>query len=882
MKTIKPQKLGILTRCFEFRRKFYFAASVLMYIPLSDRQDLYSEAGMWKFAAAELGKDAALDACIPKEKPEFLVAGYAFVPGKEKSIGCSVKVRLGNVEKELYVYGERFWNAGTPSEPVSFASMKVDWEHAYGGEGFDKNPLGKGFKPVNIKDMTVQLIPNVLYPNERISSPEKQHEPASFGPVDFSWPQRFLKAGTHDDRWLKEDFPGFAPDIDWTIFNTAQPDQWLEHPLKTDESFQINNMHPDKPIITGKLPGFSARCFIKRLKDGGESFDEIPQRLTTVWFFPHAERAILVYQGLCEVSDEDASDISHIVIGAERPHEQKPKEHYLEVMRLRLDKEKGPLYALRDSDLLPRGLETVDTSVAEDKALFEGEGLIRKNLGRRAASERERARAIVAGYGLDPDEHGPVIPPPDEPPPDLEHLPELMEKLFAEAEEQKRIAEEGKIKSLNRTEELFKKIGMDFNVIRDEVAHKPKGPPDFSAQAQIDALKALADKLRSKGITPAEIDAYLADETFCNRLYEGEKKIKEVYRISAHNQDAASAMPHDKSMTVRESIMKAYSEKRSLSGIDLTGADLSGLDLKGADFEDSFLESVNFTGANLEGCNFKNAVLAHAALNDANLADAVLINANMGKAVFAGAKAAGADMTEAILAGADLSGAVFSGARLEGADLSGAKFGDTDFSGVQASMVTFFETDLTGLLLKNAKLDKCNFLKVKLNGVDFSGASLVSAVFLEVKAGAVNFMNADLTNVRFVMQCGFEKADFSGAILDNANLRGSDLNGCNFTAARMNGADLSECGLKEARFYRALAKDARFIKADLKGAVMVSINAMNASFQRADLRGANLSGANLFQADFARVYADHDTKLGEALTTKVRVYPRKIIPKEDG
>jgi uncharacterized protein YjbI with pentapeptide repeats len=551
-------------------------------------------------------------------------------------------------------------------------------------------------------------------------------------------------------------------------------------------------------------------------------------------------------------------------------------------MRKRLDKEKGPLYALRDSDLLPEGLETVNAEVAEDRAMFEGEGLIRKNLGKRAAMETEKARAIVAEYGLDPDLHGPKTPPSEEPLPDLEHLPEYMEKLFAEATEQKKLAEEGKIKSLNETEELFKKMGMDFNVIREEVERRPKGPPDFSAQAQIDALKVLADKLRSQGIAPVEIDAYLADETFCNRLYEGEKKLKEAYRISAHNQDAALAMPVETARMVRERIKNAYLEKRALSGVDLTGADLSGLDLKGADFEDSFLESVNFTGANLKGCNFRNAVLAHAALNESNLDNAVFVNANLGGALFVKAKANGADFSEAILAQADLSGANFSGARLSGADFSSAKFDNTDFSGVQAGMVTFFETDLTGLILKGAKLDKCNFLKVKLNGVDFNGASLVSAVFLEVNAGMVNFMSADMTNVRFVKQCNFDKADFSGAILNNANLRGTSLNGCNFTAVQLNGADLSECRLNEARFYRTVAKDARFIKADLKGAVMISINAMNTSFQRDDLRGANFSGANLFQADFARVYADHDTKLGEALTTKVRVYPRKKIIKEDG
>jgi uncharacterized protein YjbI with pentapeptide repeats len=57
---------------------------------------------------------------------------------------------------------------------------------------------------------------------------------------------------------------------------------------------------------------------------------------------------------------------------------------------------------------------------------------------------------------------------------------------------------------------------------------------------------------------------------------------------------------------------------------------------------------------------------------------------------------------------------------------------------------------------------------------------------------------------------------------------------------------------------------------------MTSINAMNATFQRANICGADLRGANLYQVDLARVHADTKTQLQDALSKKVRIYPRRI------
>jgi uncharacterized protein YjbI with pentapeptide repeats len=874
MKTIKPQKLGILSRCFEFKRKNYFAVSILMYIPLAERAELYSEVSMWKFAAAELGKDGALDAGIPKAKPEFLVAGWAHVPGGQAKQGCSVKARLGALEKELYVYGDRVWRGSIPGDPVPFTSMRVDWAHAFGGEGFEHNPAGKGFKPVTVDGVTLQWLPNVLYPADRLTSPDKRPDPAGFGPMDIAWPQRFTKAGTHDDNWLKEDFPGFARDIEWTIFNTASPDQWFEKALKGDEAYAFQNMHPEKTILEGRLPGFVSRCFINKKTEEGEKFEEVPTRLSTIWFFPHAERAILIHQGMCEVADEDAKDIAQVLIAAERLGEPKGPEYYRDVMRQRLDKEKGPLYALRDVDLLPPGLVSLETD--EDKDLLEGKGLIRRNMQKRAVREIEKARAMVAGYGLDPDLHGPKLPGPEEPLPDMDHLSEFIDRKVAEAEAQKKAAEEGKALSLKAIEEKLTGMGMDFEVIRKEISQSPKGPPTFSAQAQIDALKDIAARLGAQGIAAQEVEAYIADEAFCNRLFDGERKLKEAYRFTAHHQDAALPMEQEKVLSVRESVQVSFAQGKSFAGLDLTGADLSDMDLNGVDFEGAFLESVNFTGASLEGSNLKNAVLAHAVLQGARLNHAVLEGANLGGAQLSQAEFVGVNLTGAIMAKADLSGACFNGAQMKGADLSGATFKGTDFSEVQADQLTFLETDLKGLMLKSARMEKCSFLKCDVSGVDFEKASLKSAVFVEVKGHKARFAGTDMENVRFVQQCDFDSSDFTGACLNKANLRGCSLNGCDFTQARLDGADLSECRLNKAKFYRSIAREARFVKADLQDAVMTSINAMNATFQRANICGADLRGANLYQVDLARVHADTKTQLQDALSKKVRIYPRRI------
>jgi uncharacterized protein YjbI with pentapeptide repeats len=876
MKIIKPLKLALLTRCFEQQQRYTCGVSIMAFVPLSQEPHLFSEMELWKFTAQELGKDGVLDVGIPKVKGEYLVTGSAFVPGRESRQGCPVRTRVGGREKKLHIFGDRFWRGNSISDPLLFTAMPLDWAHTFGGNGYEQNPMGKGFCPVTANNVTLIPLPNVQYASQTIATPDDRPSPACFGPVDFTWPQRFSKAGTYDDTWLKEDMPGFAQDIDWTIFNIASPDQWFDEPLKGDEPYLFENMHPSIPLLEGRLPGLSARCFINRESQGNDkSFSEVPMGLTTVWFFPHAERAVLIYHGAVEVEDENGADISQIMIGCEYSDRPKHVEHYRQVLTDRLDKENGHLKSMRDVDLLPLGMNQPVKALEDEKSLTASAGLLTRNLRNKAEAERNRSREIVAGLGLDPDQYGPPPLPSEDPPPDPDDLAEYMEKVNLEMENQKNEAEKRRLEQEQNLERLVKDAGMDYDAFKEQQKAASVGPPKFSAEATLAQMTVLMEEARKGGVAMPEFEAMLADPAYRKNLEENERKLKDAYRMTAHHQVAAPGIDGSVIEQVRREVMEIFGKGGSFAGADLTGADLSGLDLPGANFEGAFLESVTLDYANLAGANLKNAVLAHSSLEGAILDKGDLTDANLGKAKLAKVRAHGADFGKATLVKADFTGADFSGAILTEADCTESRFADTDFSHVQAERMIFNGGSLLGLKLSGARLDKCNFIKADVSGVDFSNSSLNGATFMEVTGEGASFRDAEMIKTCFVQKSCFKGADFAGARLVTANLRGSDLDNSDFSGALLDGADLSECSLRNARLHLSVARDAQFVKADMSDADVSCVNAMNASFQRADIRGVDFRGSNLFQVDLARVRADKGTDLTDALIKKARVYPKR-------
>ncbi len=873
MKTNKPMGLGLLTRVFENDQECNFVVSALVFFPFQAPRRLLPEVSMWKFAADQLGKDATIDACMPKIRGEILVHGSAFPPGGAKP-ACSVKVELGSINKELWAVGDRTWEANGSTPPVPFEAMPLGWESAFGGPDYPSNPLGKGAAPIQGPKGAVHPLPNLEDPKRLLRTPRDRPQPVGFGAYDDMWPQRFKRLGTYDQKWLEKRFPGFAEDFDPAYFNVAPEDQQLAAGyFRGDEAFVVENMHPAIRRLEGRLPAVMTRCFIAR-RGATDEIEELPMRLDTVRLFPHMQRGMLVYRAVTRVDEDDAADVVDLLLACDPLEDPRPRGHYEEARRNRLDKRKGALYALRDKDLMPPPPADAPKLSEDDwndtAPLLEMEFAALKNTRRYLQGKIEAAKEECASHGFPPPEGiDDALPPENMPPKSFDELPEYFEQLDAQLD----AADADTAAQRKATDELAREQcaaeGLDYDAL---VAGAAKGgPPEFSADAELEKLRDLAELSRNTGGMLPDIEARVSDPSVEEQLREAEKRIFWAYRKFTQHMPAAAYLGPDASAGVRADVIAAHAAGQSLARRDLTGADLSGLDLTGADLGEALLESASLAGAKLAGATLSGATLARADLTGADLTGATLVDTNFSLAKLRSATLARADLTDAELSHADMTGASLAGAQMKRARLEGATFQGANLEGVDLAGTRIYQADLSGLKLAGANLKEAILHEVTLDQTDLTGANLTSATLIAVHGTGTVLRDAVLVNLRCVLACALPEADARGANLEGANLRGVDLTRADFSTARMRGADLSECKMMEAKLYRVVAENARFSKTDLSNATLTSATLMYAIFERAKIFGADFRGANLFRADMAKARGDKATNFKDANIKQTRV-----------
>ena len=860
MRVVKPMRLSVLSRPYEFRREFYLGIAVIAFMPIGGVPVLLSEQALWPFLAEELPPEQALDVAIPKAQAEFLATTHAFAPGGAPVGSLRVGVQCGPVIKTLNVFGDRYLMGDDATPPQPFTTMPVDWAHAYGGPRVAGNPLGKGAAPVETAAGPLVPAPNVVDPRRGY------RDPAGFGAVDQTWPDRARRVGTHDATWLKEDFPGFARDIDWTFFNVAPPDQRLPQGFTGSESYAFENLHPGRPLLKGQLPGLCPRAFVTRRTD--DTPEEVALKLTTAWFFPHRERLVLVHHGRVTVTEEDASDIAVLMAAGEAPSAPRAFEDYAAVLAERLDPSRAGKAALRDEDLLPAGWIVLPEPGPLDRL----EGLILERLvrSRRAADEQRRATiADVRARGADPERYGSLEPPPPRPAPAGPAELDALRKELAEQAE----AFEAKLRSdvAARVASAVPGAAADAAARIDAARTKPKGPPPFSAAAKQAELAAQAARLQALGIVPPRGLA-VPNPDVVARWQRAEADARRLYRKGAHHQAPADPVTPERSAWLKTLLADDPDAARSL--YDMHGATLTWLDLAGLDLTAVCLDGADLTGTSLAEAVLADAVLAHANLTSAVLDGANLAGANLGGATMHRTSLRGALLTKAFLDRADLTGASLRGADLTGASLSGAVFTDVDLTNAKAPGVLAMNLHLRGLRGEGILLDKAQFLDCDLRDASLDGASLRKTVFLRCRLDGARLRKADLTGAVFVEGCRLDRADLTGAELSQANLRGTFLPNARLDGAGMEGTDFSEADLQGASLRGVRAIGARFVAALLGRAVLEGANLMHADLARADLRAADLTRAGAYGANMARVRLDAATKVANMGTVQLRYHPR--------
>ena len=903
MNTIKPLDISLLFKVFEWESEQNFAATALIGFSMDNGESML-EADLWKFLAEELGKDQALDFCMPKHNGEALVYGSYYSPSKNPVTADRVGVSVGNVSKELSVIGDRYWRPVIgPTPPEPFVTMPIDFEHAFGGKSFDRNPLGKGVDEVTLETGETAIpMPNVEDPDNLVTDTGQRPDPASFRQIDAIWPQRSSKLGTYDEKWIKERAPAYPEDLDWTHFNTAAPDQWMDEFFTGDEAFEIANMHPEESHIKGNLPGYRVSCFINMHseQESNSDFKEIVMRADTVCFFPHAKKGVLIYRGTTKVEEDDTSDIKDIIVGYEwLTSAERGMEHYRQAMKNRQDDATKINYMMTTEDLIPDGVrcgfKRILESVGEPEMAMmqnmEAKGdLIKVQISEEIETRKQELIKQLEAAGIDP---APYIKKFDNASeiddPDVKRLMDFMDSIVPGASKGNKDVKVAdidfsKMGDLQKEMEIFAesqkiKIKENLNQQADQLSSQPETmqaaedirkaiqkmdePPPLprpeldeaisQLRNNIEEAKKQYDELIQNGVSAEQLKALKIDidvDELEKQFGDASAQLKGVYRMGAHELPKGDP-PHVDSMDEkREEFDSLFNGGKSLSDGDYAGLDLSGLDLKNIDLSLAYLEDVNLSNVTMESANFKEAILSRSNLIGCTITNTDFSGANLGASIASDSVFINCNFTGATLSKCNLENAVFRDCDFTDAYFLEAELSGVELSNAQLAKAIFLERDMTDSNFSGSDLTNGTFIECDISRSNFSGSTLFETAFIGAKAPMSNFERANMTNVRFVMDCDLSGSKFIGACLDKANLRDANLKDTDFTDASINMTDFSGALFEKAVFNRAKGERPLFIKSDLALADLSNASFYEGSMLKARLTSANLSDSNLYSVEF--------------------------------
>jgi uncharacterized protein YjbI with pentapeptide repeats len=854
MKIIKPDNLALLfapctpgdSCCISV------AAMACFSLDTASTDRLLTESVLWKTVAGELGEEEPLDLGYPKQRGEFLVYGTCYSPDPVR--GAQVSVTVAGLQKTLNVSGRRYWNAaGFSSDPELFTEMLVSWANAFGGEGYELNPLGVGIVPG--PDGRIAL-PLVLDPRQPLASPKDRPEPAGFNALNPFWPQRASYLGKFDDTWLKKRWPHYPHDTNPEYFNTAPPDQRLPGFFKGDEAIRIVNMHPEKPEIRSVLPGLRARIFINCAVDGKESFREIEARAETVWLFPAAECGVLLFRGAAPVSDETLDDLTHLMAEWE-PLQSQPEslefyhKKFLEAVAPEPAAPVEPSPPVEPQPPPPAPEPPPAPKLPESPPLPPDMEKKMAELNALVAKAEAQADAAFAKLGMTRAEAMEKYMPKPKTAKETD-LVEL-EKMTANLEQQ--------------AEAALKKMGLTKDEAMKKILEAKESPkdPQLAIKDLKNALLGAEAKLKASGVNLQEaaatsmpgVDPASFDFGKIIAGLEGlaaaiPSKAEAVPPAPAPPEPAA-AKPADDTKPAEadtaEILDQRIREGKNLSGLNLEGMDFSGRDLTGADFSGALLTKAVFRGAILKGALFSDCLLADADFSNARMAQSKLTRVQAVGATFVSAELTGADLT-----GSDFSGCAFDGADLTKATLSTSLFADASLKAVRGAGMTALQA-----AFPKADLSGANLLRAVLAGADFSNATLDNACFSETEASQATFdgikgENADFSNAIMVASRASKGTEFVNALFSGANLSRScweraSLTGCRMVGTVLDHADFSRVVFSRAYMLNVLARETNLLKAVMTDCDLRGVNFFKASFRHARLNGCDLKDASMFGTD---------------------------------
>jgi uncharacterized protein YjbI with pentapeptide repeats len=645
-----------------------------------------------------------------KPRADLLLIGKCHPPEHEAVPFCAVTFRVGSTVRNLNIFGERRWAPGLAhSAPQPFTEMEIRYENSFGGAGYKKNPVGKGYLNAQPdKSEQAQPLPNIEAPIQRVDWPQSEPHPAGFGPLRAVWEDRSSKLGTYDDKWLKERWPWFPADFDWSYFNAAPRPMQVKEYLRGDEELYFENLHPTYSRYHSRLPAVKVRCFLNELREAESShtgWREVAMNLDTLWVDMESEQLVLVWRGVTNIKTEEYGEIEHAFVVSEplvEPHKSKAE------------------YQLMFSQILQRRAQEEERVFEPEKSQAAGDKEPDPIDDALAQAETER-RAALHAAGLDPDEE---LPPPSDESKAAEA--QLLRDLgIASRDEPAPVTREMTQTRVARGESFagedlssidltnIRASGIDFRgVILSRVCLKGA---DLSGADLSGAVLAGADL---SGATLAKASLKEADLTGAN--------LAETDLTGAVLEGA---------ILERASMPRAILDDALARDASFVEADLTQASAKRAAFAGANLARAVLKGADLRGCNLREGSLEGAVALEINLADADLTElradegADFSRGSFQRVIGPESIWERSVLDEADFSFARLDRASFTSASLESANFHAASLKWARLLKCTLRRATLTSTNLFEGMLEKADLTKADLSGSNLYGAELLDAVY---------------------------------------------------------------------------------------------------------------------------------------------------------
>lgn len=635
--------------------------------------------------------------------------------GAERNVGF-VALRVGDLRHRLAVFGDRKWERFGASNAGSFDKIALRWENALGGPLSPDNPVGMGFK-------TGLRAPHLENPDDLLDGPSAVAFPACTAPMRAEWRPRSSKLGTYDAKWLRSCWPYFPEDFDWSHFNAAPPLLQTGY-FDGNERWELSGVF-EKPR-GGHLPDLRPRAFVLRTKEAGGELVEVMLRLDTISFDASAGKAgqvTLVYRGLVETKDDDASDFSLAFVTRDAPG-RKP---------MTTAEARRKLHAT----LVARGLVAPDAPVTTEAAnQAEGPELsladVYARLGAQLASA-EAARREPPAPLPSPSSGEPTIPQGVNP-----VIPQGVKKPAVP----RGVAEPEMIARWKRTDAVVVPV----------LAPMPEpAAPEPTVLERILAEGPLAGRdLGNVDLSGADLSGHDLTGT----LLVGAKL------VGTNLSDAC---------LVRAQLVGADLTEASLLDADLTEADLTAATLDRAVFTRAKLDRTSLDGVKANGTRFADVTGDHTSFVAAALLGAI----------FDGAKLSALELTKAELEGVSFRDAELGDLRLydaKGLDVvfDRAKLEKARADGASLPRVSFKEASLEGSIWERAVLEGALFEGAKAKGTLFVRAVLDGAIFRKAEVPGASFRKASMRGAN-ALKANFMRSTFEAADLEGADFRGANL-----------------------------------------------------------------------------------------------------------